>query len=95
MNLYSFSRRIALAVACAGVLASCGSSGDPPTLRATQFGTVEGTDDSAGSGTYAWKGIAFASPPVGPLRWKAPVDPQPWSSTRPATQFANACVQYG
>ena len=47
----------------------------PATQRQTAFGTVVGTDNSATSGTYAWKGVPFAKPPVGDLRWKAPVDP--------------------
>jgi len=29
------------------------------------------------------------------LRWKAPVDPKPWTAPRPTQQFGNACVQYG
>ena len=66
-----------------------------PTERRTEFGIVVGSDDSATTGTYAWKGVPFAKPPVGDLRWKAPVDPEPWASPRPTQQFGNACVQYG
>jgi para-nitrobenzyl esterase len=63
--------------------------------RQTRFGPVTGIDDSAGTGTYAWKGVPFAKPPVGELRWKAPVDPDKWKAPRETQQFANACVQYG
>jgi para-nitrobenzyl esterase len=63
--------------------------------RQTQFGKVVGVDDTRATGTFAWKGIPFAKPPVGDLRWKAPVDPDAWRGTRDAKQFANACVQYG
>lgn len=66
-----------------------------PVVRNTQYGPVEGTDDSAGSGTYSWRGVPFAAAPVGALRWKAPVDPSPWTAIRAAKQFGNACVQYG
>jgi para-nitrobenzyl esterase len=77
-------------------LAACGGSDDPPpTERTTDYGVVVGTDDSAKSGTYAWKGIPFAKAPVGALRWKAPVDPDAWTTPRTAQQFASACVQYG
>jgi len=65
------------------------------TERQTRFGPVVGTDDSASTGTYAWKGVPFAKPPVGDLRWKAPVDPDTWKSPRATQQFGNACVQYG
>ena len=33
--------------------------------RDTRYGPVVGSDDSATSGTYSWKGIPFAKPPVG------------------------------
>jgi len=63
--------------------------------RHTHFGQVVGIDDSDNSGTYAWKGVPFAKPPVGNLRWRAPVDPDAWHKPRLAQQFGNACVQYG
>ena len=65
-------------------------------MRSTTFGWIQGNDDSATTGTYAWKGIAFAQPPVGDLRWKAPVDPvvSPFG-IKAAQAFGNACVQYG
>ena len=63
--------------------------------RETTFGVVRGSDDAAASGTWSWKGIPFAAPPVGPLRWRAPADPQRWSGVRAATRLAPACVQTG
>ena len=63
--------------------------------RSTAFGEVIGTDDRAATGTFSWKGVPFARPPVGPLRWRAPVDPEPWATARPASAFAPACVQTG
>ena len=41
----------------------------------------------------SFKGIPFAAPPVGPLRWRAPQPAAAWSGTRPATSFGNACLQ--
>ena len=67
----------------------------PPTQRQTAFGTVVGTDYSATSGTYAWKGVPFAKAPVGELRWKPPVDPAPWTTPKYTQQFGNACAQNG
>ncbi len=40
-----------------------------------------------------FKGIPFAAPPVGDLRWKAPAAVKPWSGIRKADAFANACMQ--
>jgi para-nitrobenzyl esterase len=93
-----FSPALALAMTIVAIsLGACGGDDDPPaTLRATNFGLVAGSDNSATSGTYSWKGIPFAKPPTGALRWKAPVDPDKWGTATIATQtFGNACVQYG
>ncbi|WP_369662443.1 carboxylesterase/lipase family protein [Variovorax sp. V15] len=68
---------------------------DGPMVRQTVAGKVEGVDDSARTGTWFWKGIPFAKPPVGALRWRAPAAPEPWSGIRPATRFGNACLQIG
>jgi len=68
----------------------------PPALqRATVYGQVLGSDDSASNGTYSWKGVPFARPPVGALRWKAPVDPEPWTAVKATQKLGNACVQTG
>jgi len=68
----------------------------PPAIqRATTYGAVVGNDDSAATGTYSWKGVPYAKAPVGDLRWKPPVDPDRWTTVRPARSFAAACVQSG
>jgi para-nitrobenzyl esterase len=40
-----------------------------------------------------FKGIPFAAPPVGDLRWKAPQPVKPWSGVRTADKFGPACLQ--
>ena len=67
----------------------------PATQRQTAFGLVVGTDNSAASGTYAWKGVPYAKAPMGDLRWKPPVDPDAVDLAEPTQQFGNACVQSG
>jgi para-nitrobenzyl esterase len=47
----------------------------------------------ASRGVTAFKGIPYAAPPVGALRWKPPQPPQPWSNTRNAADFGAACHQ--
>ncbi len=74
------------------ILSACGG-GSPPELRDTAYGQVEGVDDSAGSGTYFWKGIPFAQAPQGALRWKAPRPPAAWRDTLQAKQFGASCIQ--
>jgi para-nitrobenzyl esterase len=40
-----------------------------------------------------YRGIPFAAPPVGDLRWKAPQPPASWQGVRAATEFAHDCLQ--
>ena len=91
-------RIVSLIAACAALAWQISASAQAPQSnveRHTRFGPVVGIDGSATSGTYAWKGIPFAKPPTGALRWKAPVDPDRWKTSRTAQAFGNACVQYG
>jgi para-nitrobenzyl esterase len=92
------SRTSWIAVACVTIAAQghAWSASDRSTVeRQTRYGTVVGVDNSATTGTYAWKGIPFAKPPTGPLRWRAPQDPDAWTSPKSTQAFGNACVQYG
>lgn len=41
-----------------------------------------------------WRGIPYAAPPVGPLRFRAPQPTQPWSGVRDATEWGNASIQH-
>jgi para-nitrobenzyl esterase len=61
----------------------------------TRSGPVVGVDDSKKTDTYFWKGVPFAKPPVGDLRWRAPQDPQSWKKPLPTQKFGNACAQNG
>jgi para-nitrobenzyl esterase len=45
------------------------------------------------SGVRAFKGIPFGAPPIGPLRWREPQSPEPWSGIRKANTFGNVCMQ--
>jgi para-nitrobenzyl esterase len=44
-------------------------------------------------GVRVFKGIPFAAPPIGDLRWKPPQPPAAWSGVRSATEFSAACQQ--
>lgn len=91
-------RIASILITCAALAWHAGATADNAKTdveRVTRYGKVVGSDDSALNGTYAWKGVPFAKPPVGNLRWKAPVDPEGWKGTRATQQFGNACVQYG
>jgi para-nitrobenzyl esterase len=56
----------------------------------TPNGNVEGVDQGA---VESFKGLPFAAPPLGDLRWKPPQDPANWTDVRPASEFAPPCPQ--
>jgi para-nitrobenzyl esterase len=64
---------------------------DAPDVVRTQTGLVHG----ALTDVLAFKGIPYAAPPVGPLRWRAPQAPAAWNGVREATSFGPACMQPG
>jgi para-nitrobenzyl esterase len=56
----------------------------------TANGILEGTDES---GIKIFKGVPFAAPPVGNLRWKEPQPVQNWSGVRKADKFGPRAMQ--
>src|SRR5271155_1365025 len=58
----------------------------------TESGAISGVHES---GLSVYKGIPFAAPPVGDLRWRPPMPAAPWTGTRKADAFAPACMQAG
>jgi para-nitrobenzyl esterase len=59
---------------------------------ATSAGTVTGVLLPDGA-VRAYKGIPFAKPPIGDLRWRAPQPASPWSGTLVADKFGAICAQ--
>ena len=58
----------------------------------TESGAISGIREG---GLSIYKGVPFAAPPVGELRWRAPVRVVSWTGTRNADAFAPACMQVG
>jgi para-nitrobenzyl esterase len=54
-------------------------------------GRVRGTE--ADDGVLIWRGIPYAAAPVGPLRWRLPQPPKPWSGVRDATGWGAPSLQ--
>ena len=73
-------------------LAAMGSSGSaaPPAVVRVDSGELQGVVED---GVAAYKGIPFAAPPVGELRWRPTQPAAPWSGVRPAAEYGADCMQ--
>lgn len=58
----------------------------------TIYGAVSGVECGA-EGIVVYRGIPYAAPPVGSLRFKAPQPPVAWDGERCCDRFADACIQ--
>ena len=63
---------------------------DEAPRRTVESGTIEGLSDS---GVFIFKGIPFAKPPVGELRWKPPRPVRQWEGVKKTTKFGPRCMQ--
>jgi para-nitrobenzyl esterase len=62
------------------------------TTVSTAYGMVAGVADPYVE-TWVWKGIPYAKPPIGALRWKAPQDPAPWDAIRHSNKNYSPGIQ--
>jgi len=84
-----------LALACssaAGAGASSVKPAVPPASIQIESGQVAGVD-GADHSIAVFKGIPYAAPPVGELRWRPPQPPLAWSGVRLASTFSKSCTQ--
>jgi para-nitrobenzyl esterase len=63
---------------------------DFSTHVTTRSGIVAGAVDH---GVLSFKGIPYARPPVGRLRWREPLPPRPWPGVLQATDYGHDCMQ--
>jgi para-nitrobenzyl esterase len=87
----TFLTHTAMAAAAHSAFAQSAPSGTS-VLRSVAQGQLRG--DSA-NGINIFRGVPFAEPPVGGLRFRAPHPPLRWSGVRDATKFASAAPQQG
>ena len=88
----SFLLLACLALASAGASAELVSASEGPSQVRVAQGVLQGFDYAPG--VVAFRGIPFAAPPVGELRWQPPRPPQPWTGVRQATSYGPDCMQF-
>lgn len=85
MKAYFFRAVLLASWACA-----CTAIAAAEARVTTRYGELLGLEQN---GVAAFKGIPFAEPPVGDLRWRAPRPPKPWQGVRRADQPGPVCMQ--
>lgn len=80
---------VTLAVVATAALTTAATAQD---IVKTESGTVAGTLNPDHT-VRMFKGLPFAAPPVGDLRWEPPQPPLSWQGTRQADKFGSACLQ--
>ncbi|HEY3853739.1 MAG TPA: carboxylesterase family protein [Verrucomicrobiae bacterium] len=86
MTIYPRKTTLLLALFCALTVANAQVQINTPD------GALEGAAVADGK-VHVFKGIPYAAPPVGPLRWKPPQPLTPWQGVRKATDFGPQAMQ--
>ncbi len=56
-------------------------------------GQISGAKAGEDTSLLVYKGVPFAAPPVGELRWKAPAPVKPWEGVKACTAYSAGCAQ--
>ena len=83
--------RLRMGFAIALVSFAAAAQGAAPIV-ATEGGKLRGVE-LPGARVELFRGIPYAAPPVGDLRWREPQPAASWTGVRPATDFAPRCMQ--
>jgi para-nitrobenzyl esterase len=87
------SLSLALSLLTLPLFVTAAHAADPLRIK-TDKGEVEGALTNNDQ-VRAFKGIPFAAPPVGNLRWQPPQPAAKWKGVRPAKDFGSHCIQSG
>ena len=85
-------RRLSLAALCLTFAASAPAQEPAGPVVAVTGGEVQGRLLPAAGGAV-FKGIPFAQPPVGELRWREPQPLKAWTGVRQAAEYGATCAQ--
>ncbi len=90
--VFRFRLAVVISVALFLLIPSFAGAWDNKLVVKTDYGKLKGYLSDDGT-TMIWKGVPYAEPPVGDLRWKASENPQPWRGIRKAIDPAPKCTQ--
>ena len=104
MNPITSTRRIAAGAGAVLILAACGAPPadapavhvlDPEAPVMVTGGEIRGAVSAGDPDIAAFKGIPYAAPPAGDLRWRPPEPVNAWDGVRDATEPGPTCVPNG
>ena len=72
------------------LLWSCNKEAECPVLT-IEGGQIQGVL-AENPGVYVFRGIPYAAPPIGDLRWKAPQPVEPWEGVRLCDKFGHLFI---
>jgi para-nitrobenzyl esterase len=87
----NFAKTAGITSAALLVAAVMAGAAGEPTVKITG-GEIRGKSLASGA---AFKGIPYAAPPVGDLRWREPAPVKAWTGARDAGAFGAVCAQIG
>ena len=91
VRLIRFGILVATLAACSTNPPMTGTSGSAAPAVTVDAGALAGAVDT--SGVFVFRGVPYAAPPVGDLRWRPPTPVAHWSGTRAANRLGKNCVQ--
>jgi len=89
MKLNLLSTALSIALLSSAVQVAVAADTDP--VVAVRGGQIKGRTINGGGATF--KGVPFAQPPVGDLRWRDPAPVKPWAGVLDAAAMGPACTQ--
>ncbi|XP_050342599.1 esterase FE4-like [Nymphalis io] len=94
--MMSHSKCYLIIVVCLQISVVLSTKQHNEPIVAIKEGKVKGSSGYLvdGSAYFSFKGIPYAAPPVGNLRFKAPLPPRPWTGIRNAINFGSICTQF-
>lgn len=85
-------KKISLILCALAVVAACSTKEAYNPVLTIEGGQIQGVAGDI-EGVYVYKGIPYAAPPIGDLRWKAPQPVQPWEGIKVCDQFGHPAFQ--
>jgi para-nitrobenzyl esterase len=76
-------------ILCLAPLLAAAASADVVRVEGGELSGIPGNNPDI----RVFKGIPYAQPPIGDLRWRAPKPLPPWAGVRAADKFSNTCIQ--